>query len=375
MDDEFEQFGFKHFIASVAVVVFTAGALWAGSQGLEVALNGGGSNTANVSDSSSMASTTPTPSTTIPASSRTSAVSNPSAVTGSNSPTLTIMMGGDVMFDRHIRLLGMNNGYDRLLAPAADLFKSADIAVVNLEGPITSNPSKTLLANGETTKALSFTFATDTAPVLARANIALVSLANNHADNMGYGGFAETKKWLDAAGVGYFGSPWNSSSTEAVVTRDGITVAFVGYHAFQPGIDRILADVRKLSSEGDLVVVMPHWGDEYVASSSPLLQKEAREFVAAGAGAVIGSHPHVVMDHEWLPSADGHGTVPVYYSLGNLLFDQYFSPAVMNGNVVALIVSKGADGAAHVTGVKVYDTKLDPKNGMMVDADSIGSAQ
>jgi len=270
------------------------------------------------------------------------------------------MIGGDVMFDRNVRLLGQKYGYDSLLASTAPLFSSADIVAVNLEGPITSNPSKTLLANGRTTKALIFTFAPKSAEALANAGITLVSLANNHADNFGAAGLAETKKWLAQAGVQWFGDPSNASSSEAVISKNGINVAFVGYHSFQPGFDRILADVARLSASGDFVIVMPHWGVEYAATATPGMKSQARQLVAAGASAIIGSHPHVIEEHVSM------GNVPVFYSLGNLLFDQYFDPDVMAGNIVSLRVTKSGT-AIKIDDIKVYQTSTASRRSVTVD--------
>jgi len=131
------------------------------------------------------------------------------------------------MFDRNVRKVAEQNGYDSLLDGVSELFKNADVAVVNLEGPITSSPSKTLLPNGKTTKALIFTFASSSALALAHSGIDAVSLANNHSDNFGARGLAETKKWLDAANVQWFGDPANSSSSEAVIIKNGIHIAFI----------------------------------------------------------------------------------------------------------------------------------------------------
>jgi poly-gamma-glutamate synthesis protein (capsule biosynthesis protein) len=264
------------------------------------------------------------------------------------------------MLDRNVRREGDRSGYDSLFSSVASLFSRADISVANLEGTITGNPSKTLLPNGRTTKSFIFSFATSTAAALARSGISLVSLANNHTDAYGMAGLKETKKWLDAVGVRYFGDPWNSSSTEAVISKNGITVAFVGYHAFQPGFNRVIAAVRRLSAESDFVVVMPHWGEEYAAKPSALLRERARALAAAGAGAVIGSQPQVIMEREWI------GDVPVFYSLGNLLFDQYFSPDVMKGNVVALHIKKTSAGT-RLDHVSIYETSLESRSGVTVD--------
>ncbi len=262
------------------------------------------------------------------------------------SSELTILIGGDIMLDRSIRRQGDKHGYDSLFTDLIPLFKQSDIIVANLEGPITSSSSKTLLANGSTSKSFAFTFATSTGELLARIGISFVSLANNHTDNFGIEGFNETQDVLTRAGVGYFGNPWNASSTEATVTKHGIPVAFVGYHQFQPGFSRILSDVERLSHQGYFVIVMPHWGTEYATTSSVLQQKQARELITAGAGAIIGSHPHVIQEYEMIED------VPVYYSLGNLLFDQYFSADVMKGNVIKLQIVKDA------THIKIMHTTL-----------------
>ncbi len=258
-----------------------------------------------------------------------------------------VVIGGDVMLDRHNRALGNLYGYDYLFQGIAPLFKSADESVVNLEGPVTDYPSKTLLSNGETDDDLTFTFATNTPEALAAAGISLVSLANNHTYNFGADGLAQTHEWLSDAGVEWFGDPLNTGGTEQIICKNSICVAFVGYHEFNPGQDHILADVKRLSSEGYPVVVMAHWGDEYATNTPARVKAEAREFVDAGATAIVGAHPHVLGDKEWI------GNVPVIYSLGNLLFDQYFSQDVMTGNVAELDFEK-VDGAVYLDKVLLY---------------------
>lgn len=276
------------------------------------------------------------------------------------SPTeLTIVMAGDVMFDRRVRYLAEQNGYDSLLSKVALIFKSADIAVANLEGPITSNLSKTLLPGRKITKDFSFTFDPQAAVALKDSGISFVSLANNHTDNFGYKGFLETKKFLGDSGIGYFGDPWNISSTESVVTKNGIAVAFVGYNSFLSGFDHIIASIKHLSDDGDFVIVMPHWGEEYVATSSAKLREQAQALVSAGAKAIVGSHPHVIMDNEWI------GGVPVYYSLGNLLFDQYFSAEVMKGDIVELHLVRSGDTTT-LDRVRIYETSLESRKDVTV---------
>lgn len=277
--------------------------------------------------------------------------------------SIEIIVGGDVMFDRNIRSRGEKYGYESFFAEIKNFFESADLVVVNLEGPVTDKNSETFLGNGTYTKELKFTFATSTARTLKEIGVDVVSLANNHTDNFGIQGLRDTKKWLSINGVNYFGDPWNSAGTEAVFEIEGVKIALVGYHYFLSGYERVLSDIKRLSNEGYFVLVMPHWGEEYVKYPSDKLKYLANEMVGAGADAIVGAHPHVIMDHEWV------GSVPVFYSLGNLLFDQYFSAEVKKGNVLKITISKIGLGA-RVKSVEIFDVYNSADKGILFDENS-----
>ena len=77
-------------------------------------------------------------------------------------------------------------------------------------------------------------------------------------------------------------------------------------------------------------VVYIHWGNEYEVVHSEEQERMAKSFVSAGADLIVGHHPHVIQDIQLI---DG---VPVFYSLGNFIFDQYFSKEVTTGLMVEL---------------------------------------
>ncbi len=289
------------------------------------------------------------------------------------SDKLTVIMAGDAMFDRSIRYLAERKGYDSLFdKPLISLFKSADIAALNLEGPITAYPSKTLV-NNKTTELLTFTFSKEVRTTLVNAGIDIVSLANNHVDNFGFPGFMETQDWLKEVEISWFGNPWNSTSTQmsrehiednspvvTIIHKKGFDIAFVGYHAFQYGIDNVISEIKRVSGPNVFTIVMPHWGEEYTSKPSERMKSQARQFIAAGADAVIGAHPHVIMENEWV------GPVPVYYSLGNLLFDQYFSPEVMKGLIVELHLSNNSSGI-HLDNMETHNVQLKVGKGVVLN--------
>lgn len=284
--------------------------------------------------------------------------------------TVTLIIGGDLMFDRGIRAIGDRAGYASLFDDSIrKLFARADLVIANLEGPITTNASKTLV-DGKTTDSFTFTFPPETIEALQSVGISIVSLANNHIDNFGFQGYQDTQIYLRNAGIEWFGNPWNDTSTRltlrtgssdspiaTVIEHNGIRFAFVGYHAFQSGVDRVVAEIRRLDQPNTYIIVMPHWGEEYEAAPSERMRSYARAFVNAGADAIIAAHPHIIAENEWI------GDVPVYYSIGNFLFDQYFSEEVKKGLLVELVVSSDGDEAV-LERLTTYETAMRPGIGV-----------
>lgn len=365
MEDDNYSITPSHFFASALVVAFVWGSLWVGNFSVGIIKD---SNSVEINPFSQMANSSLFSSKILITNSSTSTTSSLS--TSTSLPTdsvlpdsnqfLTILIGGDIMLDRGVRLTGQKYGYDSLFATVTPLFKQADIVVANLEGPITSNKSKTVLANGKTGKELVFTFDPKSTQAIASSGISVLSLANNHTSNFGNSGLIETKKWLKQYGLQWFGDPNNATSSELIVSKNGIDIAFVGYHAFSKGFDGVVEQVKRLSDQGNFVIVMPHWGEEYVSSPSPLLRSQARTLVSAGAKAIVGAHPHVVLERSWM------GDVPVMYSLGNLLFDQHFSPEVMKGNILELKLVKNLDKVS-IEKVRLYETSIASRRGIDVN--------
>lgn len=260
-------------------------------------------------------------------------------------PTLAkVVFAGDMMFDRSVRTAMRVHGADFIFSCISDTLKNADMAVGNLEGPITDNGSLSEGSVPDTPANYTFTFAPEVAELLYRHNIHLVNLGNNHILNFGTEGEETTKKYLHASGVEYFGDTRNR--TVAYMDVQGVSLAFVNYNEFAPegwqrNASTTLAQVAQARAQGFLPVVYTHWGDEYKLVAPERLQTLARQFVDAGAEMVIGSHPHVVEQSEV------YRAKYIYYSLGNFVFDQYFLPDVQRGLLLSVTFSKS--GVVSVT--------------------------
>lgn len=259
--------------------------------------------------------------------------------------TITVMFGGDIMLDRALRIAADEKGEDYLFSCIADTFAKPDLFVANLEGPITRNPSVSVGSVVGSPENFTFTFATTTAQTLKRNHVDIVSLGNNHILNQGNDGVRQTTQYLREAGVGYFGDPLEN--TIHVEDIEGIRMAFVGYNEWDyEAASTTLAQITNTRADGALVIVFAHWGDEYQEQSHPRQQNLAHRFIDAGAEMVIGAHPHVIQESEQYKGKY------IYYSLGNLMFDQYWEDAVRTGLLLTAELSR--DGVQGVSEVRTY---------------------
>ena len=237
-----------------------------------------------------------------------------------------IMFAGDMMFDRTVRTAARAWGDDYLFSCLDPILGSADLVVANLEGPITDFPSISEGSLPGDDKNFTFTFPTSTATLLFRHGVHIVNLGNNHILNFGWDGVRSTAAYLKASGVTYFGDP--ISQTVATTSINGVRLAFIAYNEFAPrgfGSEATTsAQIHAARMHGFLPIVYTHWGDEYVPATTDE-KRLAHQFIEAGAEMVIGSHPHVVQEHEL------YNGKYIYYSLGNLIFDQYWDDSVRHG--------------------------------------------
>lgn len=267
-----------------------------------------------------------------------------------DTPRATVLFGGDMMFDRTVRTTVYNKGGDFIFSCLDPLLKQQDLVVANLEGPITTNPSTSELSSPGDSNNYTFTFPLSTADLLVAHNIRLVNIGNNHIENFGNDGVRSTIATLTHSGVDYFGDP--ISFHEATTTINSIPLAFINYNEFGPSdggrasgnASTTLHQIRDARAEGFIPVVYTHWGIEYEVANDN--QKSlAHQFVDAGAEIVIGSHPHVVQEHEVYKGKY------IYYSLGNLIFDQYWDDAVRHG--LMLQITFGPTGIETVKEISV----------------------
>ncbi len=205
---------------------------------------------------------------------------------------------------------------DSSLAYLAPYLQSADLALANLESPLTTAPpiisAYNLCAPPERVR------------FLAKSGLDLFSLANNHALDCGPQGLAETESTLVTFGL----TPLGPQSVPVYRTINGIQLAFLAFEDVSAPLDVETATqvIQKAYDNGALVIVSIHWGMEYQGGASERQKWLAAQFAQAGAALIWGHHPHVIQPAEWIQPPAGSepagGSTLVLYSLGNALFDQ-----------------------------------------------------
>jgi len=91
-------------------------------------------------------------------------------------------------------------------------------------------------------------------------------------------------------------------------------------HTIDSGkIEEMIRTARERGS--DIVIVMPHWGNEYQRTYSEEQSELAWSWIKAGADIVVGTHPHVVQPVQVITLETGRTGI-VAYSLGNFVSNQ-----------------------------------------------------
>ncbi|HET7028741.1 MAG TPA: CapA family protein [Candidatus Limnocylindrales bacterium] len=220
------------------------------------------------------------------------------------------------------------------------LLTTADLAVANFENPA---PDAFRYHTQGTT------FSADPALIagLAHAGIDAVSIANNHIGDAGRLGVIQTRRNLAKDGIAAAGAGANAAEahTPALLHAAGSTIALLGYDsiakgytagASKPGSARLSAAALKADiaaarrAGAKVVIVYPHWGTEYDATPFGAQRTLAKAAIDAGADMVIGNHAH------WAGAMEVYKGKPIWYALGNFVFDQTWSEPTSEGLTLEL---------------------------------------
>jgi len=159
----------------------------------------------------------------------------------------------------------------------------------------------------------------------------IVNLANNHSRNYGQPGLEETEDVLNQKGILATGVG-NLVKAE----RKDTVFGFLGFDLTVKYLSVGDLELIKASKDKvDVLVVGVHWGSEYRSEPSVRQREWAKQMIISGADVIVGHHPHWVQSFEFIEGK------PVYYSLGNFVFDQMWSVKTREGAVAKLTFKDG----------------------------------
>ena len=263
------------------------------------------------------------------------AIDLPTPINPAKEP-LSILFAGDMMFDRSVWSKMETSGLDYPFRRLDHLFEKADLAIANLEGPVTD-----LGAHAVPEGPLIFRFEASVLAPLKQTGLDIVSLANNHTFNHGAAGLASTKTALATAGIGYFGDPRSVERdiSATVIEKNDWKIGLIGWNTIEvsdPNEPAMINLIHDLRPQVDRIIVMPHWGVEYQTQTKTEVAW-ATDLIDAGADLIIGAHPHVVQGIAIIRGK------PVIFSLGNCIFDQSWSEETQQAVAVQVRLGEAGD--------------------------------
>jgi poly-gamma-glutamate capsule biosynthesis protein CapA/YwtB (metallophosphatase superfamily) len=259
----------------------------------------------------------------------------------------TLLFAGDVMLDRGVKHMVKKHGEDYTFPflNIKETLEKADLLFCNLESMISDK--------GRNVGSIySFRAPVEALEGLLFAGFDIVTLANNHTFDYTREAFEDTMRRLKEANIAYTGAGFNKEKAHspAVVTLgEDMKIGFLGYTEFlfpsayateeRSGItsfseEKMKEDIESAKEIVDFLVVTFHFGDEYQKTPNKKQESWSKLAVDYGADLIIGHHPHVTQ-----PVENYNGKY-IAYSLGNFIFDQYFSEETMSGFLLEIKIKE-----------------------------------
>lgn len=201
--------------------------------------------------------------------------------------------------------------------------------------------------------------------VLRLVGADVVELTGNHNLDFGSTYALRSLDLYAEEGMATFGGGRDAAaaSQPLLVTHNGNRLAFLGYNQFGPdyalagpaspgaapfSLAAVQAGVAEARRQADLVFVNVQYTEAYQAEPLPEQVADFRAIVDAGADVITGSQAHQPQHVEM------YGGTPIFYGLGNLFFDQIWSPATRQSLIVRHYVYQG-----RLLSVEILPTTMD----------------
>lgn len=232
-----------------------------------------------------------------------------------------ILFCGDlILLEDQVKLAYKDGSYDfaSLFEYTKEYIESADYAMGVFEGVCGGAEFGYSSSNYDDYKTLYVNYPDEFAYAVKDAGFDLVTLANNHLLDAGIDGAKRTVEVLDSLGLDNIGAFDNHIKFVAV---KGINIAILSYTygingydeneilgsnitsllvpADSENYDSVFESIKQdfescKSHNADVIVVLPHWGEQFLNKPDEFQQFWQEKFIEFGADVILGDHSHSV---------------------------------------------------------------------------------
>ena len=299
-----------------------------------------------------------------------------------------ICPGDKLILGQGICSITKKYGVNFPLSRIRDYLSNSDLLIGNLEGILTEKVKVSQVPD------LTFCGLPEFAEELFRTGFQVINLANNHVLEHGTELFMETVRHLQKAGLqicglrdetkAYYSKPvilnkksqkigilaynWVAKdkypNADSYIAQSHDSIVNYTWHrdkskdeSLRSKVDsmnhNVIGDIKKLRPLVDVVILVPHWGFEFVQEPPFGVIKEAHSFIDAGVDLIIGIHPHMLQGYEVYKNKW------IFYSLGNFVFDMK-TDACKDSTILEYILADDADSTARLIPVRL-NNKFQPE--------------
>lgn len=269
--------------------------------------------------------------------------------------SLSLLFVGDIMLHSpQINAAKQDNNsynFNKSFSEIKNYISSADISFAGLETTLGGKPFSGYPM---------FSSPDELAKAIKEAGFDVLTTANNHCNDRGSKGIIRTLNILDSNKLKSTGTYRDIKDsidrTPFIIEKNGFKIGILsatygtnGLKVNKPTIVDMLdlnSIERKVNAikekKADYIIALIHWGIEYQKKPNANQKKLAKSLANIGIDAIIGSHPHVVQDSEWIENTNGTKSFCIY-SLGNFMSNQNTPVSTRGGMMLSLKLFKSSN--------------------------------
>lgn len=286
---------------------------------------------------------------------------------------------GDLLFEPSF-YEAINKGYNKdiYFNKVSKYFEDDDITFGNMEVIIGNDNMDTSI------KGYSLCAPEYIGDLVSKLDLQILSTVNNHANDRGIEGIKSSisyfKNKTNILTVGTYNDNTDRNMNR-IIDVNGVKVGFLAYTnrtnkpafgtnrdmiaLFKDPItgtftkeyqDRITNEVTNLKNNSDIVVVMVHWGREYLFEPNQEMLDFANFLNKLGVDIIVGSHSHTIQPIDII--GDEHKTL-VYYSMGNFASQDNLLPNMGDAALQRKVTNAYQIGLLSKVKVKYENNKME----------------